>query len=357
VNEYKEYNFIMNLAKIFIAVTLILYGNLVMFILSSAFIYLLMVFRAIKIDSKKRYRFMLIITYSFLLSIQIVFTIFLLNSSIDNTFEFVLKKIVLGILLILPYLLEKEFTIKTYTEFGLPNIKNKGTISFNSFRKIVNSYYENLEKYRSVREGLSKENIEEVIKDLPRHNSFSYISNGNLKDEYFKEAEKSLEDLYIYIVISNTGSGASEIISVFTKKQYNHVSLSFDKDLKTIISYNGGEKIYSPGLNKEMIEFFNKKDDSSIIVYKLNITREKKEKLIKRVEEINKEGSAYNILGLIIKQSFKQNIMFCSQFVYSMLKYVELDYFEKKETEVKPTDFVELDYYRKLEFDYEIKFK
>lgn len=49
------------------------------------------------------------------------------------------------------------------------------------------------------------------------------------------------------------------------------------------------------------------------------------------------------------------NIMFCSQFVYQMLKHVELAYFEKRSTEVRSTDLIELDYYRKLKFVYEVK--
>lgn len=47
--------------------------------------------------------------------------------------------------------------------------------------------------------------------------------------------------------------------------------------------------------------------------------------------------------------------MFCSQFVFSMLKTADLTYFEMECTNVKPSDFIELDYYRKLEYLYEIK--
>ena len=63
--------------------------------------------------------------------------------------------------------------------------------------------------------------------------------------------------------------------------------------------------------------------------------------MIQKVEKINDEGSAYNLLGLIFKRSRKPNIMFCSQFVYTMLKQA---------AQVTPSDFIELDYGRKLEF-------
>jgi hypothetical protein len=143
---------------------------------------------------------------------------------------------------------------------------------------------------------------------------------------------------------------------MFTRKQYNHASLSFDKELKTIISYNGGENIYPPGLNMEMVKYFNKKQDASIIVYSLPISVEKKEMVIKKIKEINTEGNAYNLFGLVLKFSFKSNIMFCSQFVYKMLKDAGLNYFEKEEGKIRPTDLIELDYNRKLNYEYKIKF-
>ena len=132
--------------------------------------------------------------------------------------------------------------------------------------------------------------------------------------------------------------------------------MSFDADLKTIISYNGGDRLYPPGLNPEMISFFHKKPDASIIVYRMEAPRTKKELILEKVREINEQGSAYNILGLVLKYSHKSNILFCSQFVYKMLKYADMQYFSKNETDVKPMDFVELDVYRKLHFAYEILF-
>ena len=190
---------------------------------------------------------------------------------------------------------------------------------------------------------------------MPRHDSFKYINDGSLTEEYFTQAESSLYDKNLYIVLSDTGSPASGIISIFTGKPYNHVSISFDRELKTIISYNGGEKLYPPGLNREMLDFFNKKEDASILIYRLGITSQKKQLLIGKIREINEEGSAYNMMGLVTKYSHKPNILFCSQFVYKMLKHAGIEYFEKKDGEVRPTDFVELDYHRKLEYVSEIR--
>jgi hypothetical protein len=39
-----------------------------------------------------------------------------------------------------------------------------------------------------------------------------------------------------------------------------------------------------------------------------------------------------------------------------MLKFVGLAYFDKKDGQIKPTDFIELDYDRKLKYEYKIRF-
>jgi hypothetical protein len=202
---------------------------------------------------------------------------------------------------------------------------------------------------------LTRKNLAAIFRDLPRHNSFGYINNGSLTKKYFSDVTDTAGNGYVYLVISSTGSPASEVISAFTQKKFNHASLAFEPELETIISYNGGENVYPPGLNREMLEFFRKKADASVLVYKLPASREQKLTLLEQIRRINSEGSSYNFLGLLLKHSYKPNILYCSQFVYKMLETAGLTYFEKKPELVKPTDFIELDYYRKLEFECEIK--
>jgi hypothetical protein len=271
----------------------------------------------------------------------------------NNIFDSLISRIIGIILVPMPFVINKLISESKNSKSYLPSVQDLTVFTFNEL-------VENIEAVNNVikqgQKNLSKEKINELLENLPKHNSFRYINKDSLTDEYFNMAYKTLDDSNVYIIISNTGSPASEIISLFTRKQYNHASLSFDRELKTIISYNGGEKIYPPGLNMEMVKYFNKKDDSSIIVYSLSILAEKKKEIIEKIKEINTEGSAYNLFGLVLKFSFKPNIMFCSQFVYKMLKSVGLNYFEKKDGQIKPTDLIELDYGRKLHYEYEIEF-
>jgi hypothetical protein len=260
---------------------------------------------------------------------------------------------VIGLMLVpIPFIFNKLISENRDGRSYFPSVQDLSVFTFN---ELVENIAAVNKVIKEGRKNLSKKNMDALISDLPRHNSFRYINKGSLTDEYFDTAYKALDDLNIYIIISDTGSPASEIISMFTQKQYNHASLSFDRGLKTIVSYNGGENIYPPGLNMEMVKYFNKKRDSSIIVYSLPISAEKKKTIIEKIKTINTEGNAYNLFGLVLKLSFKPNIMFCSQFVYRMLKDVGLNYFEKEEGKIKPTDLIELDYDRKLHYEYKIK--
>jgi len=296
-------------------------------------------------------KFMMIFSYSAMLFLQISFSSHIVN---NNLFD--LLRLFCAVSIFFPFAIERFFIVNKYAAFYFPSVQEISTFTFNELHHGVGKVQSILKSARKTGKALSVSNMVNIVSDLPNHNSFRYINNGTLTPEYFEAARDSLDDQNIYIVISSTGSAASEIISVFTKKQYNHASLSFDLELKTIISYNGGDKLYPPGLNHEMIEFFNKKPDASVIVYRLEASRAQKERILSMVYEINEQGSAYNILGLVLKYSHKSNILFCSQFVYKMLKCAELEYFDKNEALVTPMDLVELDVRRKLQFAYEINF-
>ena len=192
--------------------------------------------------------------------------------------------------------------------------------------------------------------IGQLVRGLPRHSAFDYVNKNSLGEDFFKRAEATFNNGYLYIAISSTGSAAGETIAKVTNKNYSHASLSFDEDLETIVSYNGGENIYSPGLNLELMEFFYQKEDANILLYRLKATYGQKKKILDYIKKINEEGSSYNVLGLLLPYSPKENIMVCSQFVYTMLMAAGLEYFDKQCQLVRPTDLIELDYERKLEF-------
>ena len=330
-------------------------GNFVIFNLVFVMTCLFMMLRAGLSQSKWQFKLLFCAAYLIVLVLQLVYNV-QVTFNPDRSLMVRLAGRLMNVLFIfVPLAVEKVFSRRRLPDFYFPSAEAISTVSFAELKANAEKISEAAAALSKSGKILSRENLDEIIQDLPRHSAFEYISNGSLTAAYFDAAYQTLDDPQVYIVVSSTGSAASELISLFTRKQYNHASLSFDINLKTIISYNGGERAYPPGLNHETVEFFNKKKDASFLVYAVDASPEQKRRIIDKVKEINEEGSAYNLMGLLFKFSPKPNIMFCSQFVYRMLDIAGLAYFKKRPGEVKPTDLVELDYYRKLRFVSEIR--
>ena len=82
--------------------------------------------------------------------------------------------------------------------------------------------------------------VYDLGRDLTRHNCFRYCNRGSLSSAYFAQATAALSDGYIYLALTHSNSPAGEVIGLFTGRAYNHISLAFDRALKTLVSYNGG---------------------------------------------------------------------------------------------------------------------
>ncbi|WP_395322931.1 hypothetical protein [Levilactobacillus parabrevis] len=294
--------------------------------------------------------------YGLLLALQIIFISVVVFPMRGWSPVYFPAKILGVIIILVPLWVERFVTTNNQTVFYLPTVEEAATVSFDELRQSADKLSDLMNTAAEAKDKVSVAHVKTILEDLPRHSSVRYINHGTLTNAYFDAADATLGDTNLYLAVSNTGSAASEMISVFTRKQFNHVSLAFDRDLETIISYNGGDNVYPPGMNAETLEFFHQKAGASLLVYSLPVTAAQKEFVIDKIDEINREGSAYNMLGLVSKHSAKPNIMFCSQFVYKMLKMAGVAYFDMKDGAVRPTDFIEQDYYKKLKFDYELKF-
>ncbi len=355
MKNLKRYTIALKLLIILMIINTIIGGNFVFTVCTYIFICLLMFMRTLMVPTESRIKLCLIPVYFAIMALQITYISLITFQSGQTEIHRIIGRMFGAAVIWFPFMVERFVTINKYADLYLPSAQEVASISFTDIKAGRDKIISAMEKIDKAGKAFSVENLLCIKDELYRHNSFEYINKGVLTDEYFQEAGKWLDDENIYIILSNTGSPASEIISTFTGKQYNHASLSFDPELKTVISYNGGERVYPPGLNYEMLDFFNKKEDASILVYKLFCTREQKRKIYDKVQEINRDGSAYNLMGLVLKYSHKPNIMFCSQFVYKMLTFAGIAYIDKRDGEVKPTDLIEMDYYRKLQFMYEMK--
>ncbi len=355
MKDIRNYQQVVDRVKIVLIFIMMFFGNLPLFIVTAVFIALiLMVKIAVNHQYPKKLRLVLIATHLFILVIQIYFFVFTWIPVFQ--WQGLPIRFLTTSVLLVPFLVEFFVVRSNNDRFYLPTFDEVTTISFSELKANQEKIQEALTTAHRVRHVLTIQNIKALLSDIHRHSVARYINEGSLSADYLKRADETLNDPYLYIVISNTGSPASELISLFTQKQFNHASLSFDAELTTIISYNGGENIYPPGLNAEMIASFHKKTDATVLIYRLPITTFQKAQILATVREINLTGSAYNLMGLVTKHSLRHNMMFCSQFVYKMLQVANIAYFDKNPGDVRPTDFIELDYRRKLEFVTENKF-
>jgi len=303
-----------------------------------------------------RNKLIMFILYTSIMIVQLTLNSFVVFSGDQTSILFEFKKLIAILMILVPFFtLYLNYLYVSHKRF-FPAVQDASAVSFAMLKEVYSRAGSVKHTIVKSKDSLNRSNLAEIAKDIPRHSYTKYLNKNTLTEAFFKECEASLEDENLYIVISCTGSSSSELISVFTRKEYNHVSISFDRDLKTILSYNGGGNVYPPGLNSEQLEYFNRKEDASMLVYCLEAPKVKKQIVLDKIREINQNGSAYNLVGLVTKFSVRPNIMFCSQFVYSILRYADLIYFTEKAASVKPSDLIERDYYRKLQFCYEIKF-
>jgi hypothetical protein len=354
--DLKQYHLMSNLTLAISLAALFYFGNPALYNVVYFAIFVFCTIRTLQSDGLKRQKLLVIVAYLVCMAVQLVVCVIIVGDNADVGFGHPLLKLLAVLITLFPMLITRYVLVGKYAHLYLPSLQEAGAISFAELRENRDRFVSVLETAKTAKNNFTLHNFIDVITDFPRHDLFKYINEGSLTEQYFERARATLDDPYLYIIISDTGSPASELLTVFTQKPFNHASLAFDEDLETTVSYNGGERVYPPGLNYELVETLVRKPDASILVYRLPCTREQKALVLGRIDEINREGSAFNLLGLLTNQTYKPNILFCAQFVHKMLSDAGLAYFETETgRRIRPTDFIEKDYYRKLEFAYQLK--
>lgn len=149
----------------------------------------------------------------------------------------------------------------------------------------------------------------------------------------------------IYIVLSDTGTLFTQLIKLYTRKPYNHASISFDHHLVETYSF-GRKSARNPfigGFVKENTQgsLFNQADCA---IYSCTVTKIQMERMKRFVHqfEANKHLYKYNFLGLFAllfnKQIKRDHAFFCSQFVATLLDSCDVIHFDKPLTFVTPYD-------------------
>lgn len=138
-----------------------------------------------------------------------------------------------------------------------------------------------------------------------------------------------MNNKYIYLVFSKTGTWLSRLISMFSDIRYPHASLSFDSEFTNMYSFGrrNPDNPFSGGFAEENLfsGVFKRHADCQCMIYRVKVTEEQYVSLQKYVDKFlnEKDNYRYNFLGLyglLLNITLKRKYYyFCSQFVSEAL--------------------------------------
>ena len=138
-----------------------------------------------------------------------------------------------------------------------------------------------------------------------------------------------MENKYIYLVFTKTGTWFSKVLDFIEPSDYIHSSLSLTEDLNTLYSFGrkNPNNPFSGGFAIESLEsgVFSKNKNIPLSIYKVEVTTPQYNLISNMIDNflLNRGDYKYNMLGLIgffINKPIKrENHYFCSQFVSEVL--------------------------------------
>ena len=152
----------------------------------------------------------------------------------------------------------------------------------------------------------------------------------------------------IYIIVAQTGTNVAKAIKFFTKKPYNHVSVSGDMELSKMYSFCRTYR-YTPlpaTFNEEIIGkgTLGLYNNIPCEIYAIPVTHQQKKQFEEIIQEFYtlRHTYSYNILGLLaiylnISWNRKSHFL-CSQFVAHIFDEIGIN-LEKEPCLYTPDDF------------------
>lgn len=159
---------------------------------------------------------------------------------------------------------------------------------------------------------------------------------------------------YVYIVLTDTGSMFTRMIKFFTRKPYNHVSISLDEDLETLYSF-GRLKPRNPffgGFVEEKIDegTFALFKNTRALVLQVPVSQEEYERLRYLIHAFleDKDAYRYNLIGvlgaLFDKPITRKNRYFCSSFVADISNQAGFLPLSRSPHLVRPDEFTKIEH-------------
>lgn len=169
---------------------------------------------------------------------------------------------------------------------------------------------------------------------------------------YVLQEAKSGNKHPLFIVLSYTFTTFGKLTKAITHADYSHAAIAFEPSLHEMFSFNGNNKVNTNGgFSIEDIDEYTKFSDKSYILINTVFVNDSQYKAIKGyVEEYKKnikntKYSFANIFRILLNKPINDegsNQMVCSEFVYSIFKYINQDFLNKSTNLVTPQDLADV---------------
>ncbi len=153
---------------------------------------------------------------------------------------------------------------------------------------------------------------------------------------------------YLYILLSQTGTRVAKCIKLFTRKPYNHASVSADLALDALYSFcrNNCRFPLPATFNREVVGHgtFGLFHSIPCEIYAIPVTKEEKQEFLRYIEYLKTFRScySYNLLGLWTTffhiRWTRNRKMHCAEFVATVLQCAGIP-LEKQPSLYTPDDF------------------
>jgi hypothetical protein len=155
----------------------------------------------------------------------------------------------------------------------------------------------------------------------------------------------------IYIVLTYTGTVLSNLVKVYTRKEYSHVSISLDEKLNHMYSF-GRRYAYCPffgGFVQESPKFgtFKRFRKTKTKIYSLEVDERQYEQIRRLIKEfdLDKEKYKFNLIGLFAVAFHlrvkRERHFYCAEFVKYVLDNSDIEI--NLPDIIKPNDFEKID--------------
>lgn len=155
---------------------------------------------------------------------------------------------------------------------------------------------------------------------------------------------------HIYIILTNTNTKISKFLRLFTKDEYNHVSIAFKNNCEEMYSF-ARRIVWFPwiaGFIKESVNqgVLARHPETKCLIYDLSVSDENYEIVLSRLEKFLSNPQKYKYSFINIALMFfdipyeRENFYVCSNFVSHLLN--DVVNFEKDISLVKPCDYKKL---------------